>query len=374
MAVRFRKGRASPWQCYWNNPFSGKRESQDFKTEIEAQKHDSLIKHKLRFERESFKKEDEEDHKQSVFTLQTVYLEYLKYKQFPKRNLVNHVHNMKLILERLGEKDVREISKQMILQSMQQDLARDVKPTTVRDRYVYLKTVLRFGVERGYLDSVDFPKLPPGNYEKLMPPTPQEIQAMLMMAPNHLQRIIILGSQCGVRVGRSELFRLKWQDVDFQRAVLRVHGSRKNKAAPWREVPINEHLQAIMHSWYEHDEKEGYTEYMISFRGKPVSFPYGTWRKTLKRAGITRRIRLYDLRHAFATEAIAGGADIGTVASIMGHANPTMILRHYQYVLDTQKRAAVEALPSFTYVPNAMCPMKYDMKNVIQKRHLAVQS
>ncbi|GAB1254497.1 hypothetical protein Defa_19840 [Desulfovibrio sp. TH_2024_36128] len=53
MAIRYRQGRASPWQCYWNNPFTGKRESESFVTQPEAEKHDSLIKHRLRFERES---------------------------------------------------------------------------------------------------------------------------------------------------------------------------------------------------------------------------------------------------------------------------------------------------------------------------------
>ena len=59
-----------------------------------------------------------------------------------------------------------------------------------------------------------------------------------------------------------------------------------------------------------------------------------------------------------ATELIAGGVDIGTVAKLMGHSSPTMLLHHYQYVMDEQKRAAVEALPNLQYVPKDMCPKK----------------
>lgn len=70
---------------------------------------------------------------------------------------------------------------------------------------------------------------------------------------------------------------------------------------------------------------------------------------------ITRRIRPYDLRHTFATELIAAGTDIGTVAKLMGHSTPTMLLKHYQYVMDTQKRNAIEALPELLFVPKAMC-------------------
>ena len=48
---------------------------------------------------------------------------------------------------------------------------------------------------------------------------------------------------------------------------------------------------------------------------------------------------------------VAAGVDVGTVSSLMGHSNPTMLLTHYQYVMDKQKRAAVEALPSISDVP-----------------------
>ncbi|MBQ7584833.1 MAG: tyrosine-type recombinase/integrase [Desulfovibrionaceae bacterium] len=51
---------------------------------------------------------------------------------------------------------------------------------------------------------------------------------------------------------------------------------------------------------------------------------------------MNRRIRPYDLRHTFATELIAAGTDIGTVAKLMGHSSPTMLLNHYQYTMDVQ--------------------------------------
>ena len=40
-----------------------------------------------------------------------------------------------------------------------------------------------------------------------------------------------------------------------------------------------------------------------------------------------RRIRTYDLRHVFATEASAAEADIRIVASLMGYSSPNMILQ-----------------------------------------------
>ena len=42
MAIRQRKGRKKPWEVYWNNPFTLKRESLYVETEEEAKKQDAL--------------------------------------------------------------------------------------------------------------------------------------------------------------------------------------------------------------------------------------------------------------------------------------------------------------------------------------------
>ncbi|MDL2315862.1 tyrosine-type recombinase/integrase [Desulfovibrio sp. OttesenSCG-928-A18] len=106
---------------------------------------------------------------------------------------------------------------------------------------------------------------------------------------------------------------------------------------------MKDSLLPIIRRWRADDGPD--MEYVIHFRGKPVHVIRTAWAQALKRAGITRRIRPYYLRHAFATEALAAGADIRTMAELMGHADVTMILRHYQHVLDRQKKAAVEAVP-----------------------------
>ena len=177
-----------------------------------------------------------------------------------------------------------------------------------------------------------------------MPPTPEELAAIMEIASPHIQRVIILGAQCGVRVGPSELLQLTWEDVDLPRRVLRVHGSKKNVEAQWREVPIREDLLPVFEEWRREDMAVGMT-HLIHYNGKPLKCIDIAFKRTVRKAGITRRIRPYDLRHAFATECIAAGIDVGTVASLMGHSSPTMIFKHYQYVLSGQKRAAVEALP-----------------------------
>ena len=138
--------------------------------------------------------------------------------------------------------------------------------------------------------------------------------------------------------------------------------SKKNQNAMAREVPIRESLVPIFKAWYEADKKQG-IDYIISYKGRAVKSIKRSWQTALKRAGITRRIRPYDLRHAFGTELVAAGVDIGTVAKLMGHSSPTMLLNHYQFVMDKQKRAAVEALPDLpTSCAAPMCRKKNDVE------------
>lgn len=355
MAIRHREGRASPWQCYWNNPLTGKRECANFATRAEAEKHDSLIKHRLRFERESFRREDIEEEADEVLTLEACYLHYLKEKQFNKKAIHWQMDAMRIPLQMLSNMSISDIQYEHITRVMECLKKQNVKPVTVRGRMSVFRTVMRWCAEKGFCEPVRFPKLPPAQYEKFIPPTPEELGAIMSVAAPHIVRIVILGSQCGVRVGPSEMFRLTWDDVDLTQRILRVHGARKNLNAPWREVPIRENLLHLFKQWQNEDSIAG-TTHVINYNGKPVRKIKTAWISALRMAGITRRIRPYDLRHSFATELIAGGVDIGTIAKLMGHSSPTMILNHYQYVMDGQKRAAVEALPNLQYVPKNMCP------------------
>lgn len=353
MAIRKRAGRAKPYQVYWNNPFTGKRESASFETRGEAEKEDSLIKHRLRFERESFAGEPTVE--KVDFTLEAVVIAYIREKQFDKKGVCKILDAMRLPLSMFGGKALQAITTADLEAALEQHQAKGVKPVTVRGRMKVLRAVLRWASEKDYCQPLRFPKLPPAIYEKLVPPTASELEAIMAAASEHIRRVVVIGAQCGVRVGPCELFRLTWHDVDLDLGILRVHGSKKNLAAPWREVPIRESLLPLFRAWHEADAAAG-VEYLIHYDGKPVTSIKGAWHAALQRAGITRRIRPYDLRHAFATELIAAGVDIGTVAKLMGHSGPAMLLTHYQYVMDKQKKAAVEALPQLARVPNSMCP------------------
>jgi integrase len=343
MAIRFREGRKAPWIVYWKNPFSGKTEEEAHVSEKEAKKANSLIKHRLKYERESFRLADEKAVPEEN-TLEACYYLYLKEKNFTPKSLLWQLDAMKIALSLLGQKPVAIITRAELQNVLFVHMQSGVKPVTVRGRMSVLRTVIRWCAEKGFIDQIPiFPKLPAAHYEHFIPPTPAEVSAICSVAQPHIVRVALLGAQLGVRVGPSELMRMEWSNIDFVRGVARIVSAKKRPKQPWREIPIRRRLLEMMLEWRESDLKEGIV-YIIHYNGQKVQSVKRSWATALKKAGIERRIRPYDLRHAFATEAISSGVDIKTAAEIMGD-DPKMLLEHYQHVSSEQKRAAVEALP-----------------------------
>ena len=176
------------------------------------------------------------------------------------------------------------------------------------------------------------------------PPTAREARMLYATAAPHVQRVIALGMATGARIGPSELFRLRWTDIDTRGAVLRMPNAAKGARSEAREVPLRQDVLRLLRRWEAEDAGNG-CPWVIHYRGRPVRSISRAWRNTLRRAGIVRRIRPYDLRHAFASRALDHDADLKCVAEVMGHANEKMIIRFYRHTSAKQRRKAVNAAP-----------------------------
>ena len=66
-------------------------------------------------------------------------------------------------------------------------------------------------------------------------------------------------------------------------------------------------------------------------------------RKVLERADC-KRIRFHDLRHTFATTALANGMDIKTISSIIGHVSSSTTLDIYLHSTDKMQREAARSI------------------------------
>ena len=75
----------------------------------------------------------------------------------------------------------------------------------------------------------------------------------------------------------------------------------------------------------------------------PTTF---TWRfkLILKKHGLPTALNVHSLRHTNASLLIAGGADVPTVAGLLGHSQPSTTLDIYTHAFDKNKKAASQVL------------------------------
>lgn len=68
--------------------------------------------------------------------------------------------------------------------------------------------------------------------------------------------------------------------------------------------------------------------------------------RTLERAEC-KHLRFHDLRHTFATNALAGGVDAKTLSGILGHFSAGFTLDTYKHITNDMQRGAAEKIGGF---------------------------
>jgi integrase len=222
-----------------------------------------------------------------------------------------------------------------------------IKSVSVRREVVYIKTVMSWAAKQNppllaYNPIRDYPLPKDDDSDILSPPTPQEISDILKHASPHLYRAIKIAYYTGLRPGKIELLRIKWDAVLWDRNVIRVLSAKKGGPV-LRDIPIHPEFLGLLKNWWDEDGK---TENgpIIHYAGAGIidNVLY-SWKMAKKRAGITRRLPFYFLRHDFVTTALESGVDIKTLAEIVG-SSPETLRRHYQHVSGEAKVHAIEMI------------------------------
>ena len=131
---------------------------------------------------------------------------------------------------------------------------------------------------------------------------------------------------------KSEIVRLKWSEVDGD--VLRLAESKTGSGTVW----LSEAARVI----FDRRARSGSRYVFPSPKdpARPCTRDVELWYRARREAGI-EDVRLHDLRHTVAIQAVARDAALSTVARMLGHADPTMTLR-YAHVGDRDVQAAAE--------------------------------
>lgn len=254
-----------------------------------------------------------------------------------------------VILPVLGEYRAMEITPE-ILDGYVAHRAKKVKHTTIHRDLSDIRAILRWAAKRRYIvgNPIEGYEFPRRDDAVIMPPTVKEVQAILANAPAHLYRAILLAYYTGVRPGAVELYNLKWHDVDLFGNNIHVTSARKG-GLNHRDIPIMDRdFKKLLKRWLKEDQKakKKLDDYIITYKGKRVASLKRSWQKAKEKANITRRMRMYDLRHSFATKLLDNAADLKHVSLLLGHKSVQQTVDTYQHTSKKLSSEAVKKLPS----------------------------
>ena len=194
--------------------------------------------------------------------------------------------------------------------------------------------------------------------------TSSEVQSLLANLRGRERTLVLLAVTTGLR--RSELFALKWKDVDFhakqihvtRSIVQNVVGLCKTESSQ-KPVPAHNDLVEALREWH------GQTPYQLSESwvfASPVNqgrWPYLAQQimrhhilPVARKLGITKRIGWHTFRHTYSTLLRSTGAELKIMQELLRHSTIRVTLDTYTQAVTTEKRNAQDAVVAL------LCPQK----------------
>lgn len=137
---------------------------------------------------------------------------------------------------------------------------------------------------------------------------------------------------------RDEVCTLEWPMVDWRNSCLRLPESKTGK----KIVPVSSAVLAILREIHEHQQSPRFGLVIRSRSGGRLSNLNRTWDGIRKKAGLPD-VRLHDLRHSAASDAIMSGVPLQIVGKMLGHKN-WQTTQRYAHIADHVVHDAVELM------------------------------
>jgi integrase len=272
------------------------------------------------------------------WTFDRLWAEYKRHKPDLKGIVTDQNRFEKHISPALGNQEPQKLVP-LDLDRLRLGLSKTHAPGTVRNVLELVRRLSNFGARKnlcnGMRFKVELPRVNNLRTEDLAPGQLEKLLEVIEQEPNRqIADLMLMALFTGMR--RGELFRLKWDDIDWQREFINL---RDPKSGQDQRVPLNEAARDLLS---KHPHVEG-SPYVFPGRGgRQRVDAIKQLNRIKKRAGLPKSFRaMHGLRHVYASMlASSGKVDLYTLQKLLTHKSPSMTQRYAHLRDETLKKAS----------------------------------
>ena len=191
--------------------------------------------------------------------------------------------------------------------------------------------------------------------------TPIEIKRLVDILGVRERTLVLLAASTGLR--QSELFGLKWGDIDFATGAMSVTRSvvygvvgRCKTESSQKPVPVHPLLAEALAGWREHSSYRKPDDWVFAskrYRGRKPYWGQSILRKYVRpaarRVGIEKRIGWHTFRHSYSTLLRSVGTEFKVMQELLRHSSLRSTLDIYTQAITPAKHAAQAAVLSLVF-------------------------
>lgn len=207
----------------------------------------------------------------------------------------------------------------------------------------YVRAILAWGVDQELIAINpwrDFKRLKVK--KRIISATLQDFQRIMMQCPDWLKWALATAYALALRPGNVELFSLPWTAFNWQFGFVQFYQGKTGRIK--RVIPPPEYMEEARKRFL-YDSSSGIPWVCHKQGGKVINYK-SAWQKAIRDAGLKGSgIRMYDIRHVAASEMLAAGADLASVAAQLGHASIQTTATTYAHVTPGGQARAASLMP-----------------------------
>ena len=259
-------------------------------------------------------------------TIDRLWTEYKENKANSKAINTDEGRYEKYLQPSFGDKEPHEIIR-LDVDRLRMKLLKTLKPQTVKHVMGLLKRIVHYGAARQLCQNLNFEiEAVKVDNQKTEDLTPEQLKKLLEAINNSTDieaaNIMRLALYTGMR--RGEMFKLKWNDIDFQRGFIAI---KNPKGGVSQKIPLNEQARQVLKN---HPKAEGKEHVFLRPDGEPFTDIRRRVNPIKEAAEIPADFRaLHGLRHTYASMlASSGKVDLYTLQKLLTHKSPVMTQRY----------------------------------------------